>query len=80
MRSEYTSAAAALGGRGRNGQRKKGSPGRRAEGPPGGEWVVNMKTISKIELKTRCWPPPQGQDGITCTMHTHKTTSEILGM
>ena len=59
MRSEYTSAAAALGGRGRNGQRKKGSPGRRAEGPPGGEWVVNMKTISKIELKTRCWPPPR---------------------
>ena len=31
---------------------------RRAAGPPGGEWVVNMKTISKIELKTRCWPPP----------------------
>ena len=31
MRSEYTSAAAALGGRGRNGQRKRGSLGR----PPG---------------------------------------------
>ena len=30
-----------------------------AAGPPGGEWVVNMKTISKIELKTRCWPPPR---------------------
>ena len=31
MRSEYTSAAAAaLGGRGRNGQRKRGSPGRGA--------------------------------------------------
>ena len=50
-------------------------------GAPAGEWVVNMKTISKIELKTRSWPPP-GQDRMTCTgvMVKHKTTPEILGM